>query len=180
MRRIWILFCLAMLATAGVLHARPTQEDKAKEAAAKPVPPSRLDAIKKLSGEWVEVGEDGKPTDKVVATYRTTAGGTVVEETLFGGTPHEMVTMYYMDRDDLMLTHYCVAGNQPRMKAEKQATPNKLVFHCDGGTNMKSENDEHMHNATLIIVDDNHIQSEWLEYKDGKQIMNASFKLARK
>jgi hypothetical protein len=66
------------------------------------------------------------------------------------------------------------------MKAEKQSEPNKIVFHCDGGTNMKSENDEHMHNATLVFVDDNHIQSEWLEYKDGKQIMNASFSLARK
>ena len=180
MRRILILFCLAILATAGALVAGPTQEDKAKEAAAKPVAPSRLDVIKKLSGDWVEVGEDGKPTDKVVATYRTTAGGTVVEETLFGGTPHDMVTMYFMDRDELMLTHYCVAGNQPRMKAEKQSDPNKIVFQCAGGTNMKSENDEHMHHATLVLVDDNHLQSEWLEYKDGKQIMNASFKLARK
>ena len=180
MRRILILFSLAILVTAGALVAGSTQEDKAKEAAAKPVAPSRLDAIKKLSGDWVEVGEDGKPTDKVVATYRTTAGGTVVEETLFGGTPHEMVTMYFMDRDELMLTHYCVAGNQPRMKAEKQSDPNKIVFQCAGGTNMKSENDEHMHHATLVLVDDNHLQSEWLEYKDGKQIMNASFKLALK
>ena len=180
MRRIAVLFTLAIFVTAGALFGGSTQEDKAKEAAAKPVPPSRLDALKKLSGEWVEVGEDGKPTDKVVAVYRTTAGGTVVEETLFGGTPHEMVTMYFMDRDNLMLTHYCVAGNQPRMKAEKSVEPNKIVFHCDGGTNMKSENDEHMHNATLVFVDDNHIQSEWLEYKDGKQVMNASFTLARK
>jgi len=180
MRKLLILLGVALFVTASALFAGSTQEDKAREAAAKPVPPSRLDALKKLSGEWVEVGEDGKPTDKVMATYRTTAGGTVVEETLFGGTPHEMVTMYFMDRDNLMLIHYCVAGNQPRMKAEKQTDPNKFVFRCDGGTNMSSENDTHMHNATLVLVDDNHIQSEWLEFKDGKQIMNASFKLARK
>src|SRR5262245_17013535 len=180
MRRIAVLFTLTVFLTAGALFGGSTQEDKAKEAASKPVPPSRLDAIKKLSGEWVEVGEDGKPTGNVVAVYRTTAGGTVVEETLFGGTPHEMVTMYFMDRDSLMLTHYCVAGNQPRMKAEKRTDPNKIVFQCDGGTNMKSENDVHMHHATLVFVDDNHIQSEWLEYKDGKQVMNASFTLARK
>jgi hypothetical protein len=181
MRRMLSLLGVTIFVAAGALFGGTTQEDKAKEAAAKPVAPSRLDAIKKLSGEWVEIGEDGKPTDKVVAVYRTTAGGTVVEETLFGGTPHEMVTMYYMDRDNLMLTHYCVAGNQPRMKAEKPTTDaNKIVFHCDGGTNMKSENDEHMHHATLVLVDGDHIQSEWLEFKDGKQTMNASFKLARK
>ena len=180
MRRMTVLLVAAMLATAGALYAGSVPEEKAKEAAAKPVPPSRLDALKKLSGEWVEVGEDGKPTDKVVAVYRTTAGGNVVEETLFGGTPHEMVTMYYMDKGDLKLTHYCVVGNQPTMKAEKQTDPKTFVFGCDGGTNMKSESDMHMHHATLTLVDDNHISSEWLEYQDGKQVMNASFKLARK
>jgi len=180
MKRIVALAILAVLITAGALYAGPASEDKAKEAAARPVPPSRLDALKKLTGEWVEVGEDGKPTDKVVAVYRTTAGGNVVQETIFGGTPHEMVTMYFMDNGELKLTHYCVAGNQPTMKAEKQTDPKTLVFSCSGGSNMKSENDEHMHHASLKIVDDNHIESEWLEYKDGKQVMDASFKLARK
>jgi len=180
MRRIVALFCVTLLFVAGAVIAGTTPEDKAKAAAAKPQTPSKLDLLKKLAGDWVEVGEDGKPTGKVVSTYRVTAGGSAVEEILFGGTPHEMVTLYHLDGDDLVLTHYCVAGNQPRMKADKQTDPNKLVFQCAGGTNLKSENDEHMHHATLVIKDDNHIQSEWLEYKDGKQIMTASFNLARK
>ena len=180
MKRIVVLSCVTLLFVAGAVLAASAPEEKAKAAAAKPQPPSKLDPIKKLAGDWVEIGEDGKPTGKVVSTYRVTAGGSAVEETLFGGTPHEMITLYHLDGDDLVLTHYCVAGNQPRMKAEKQTDPNKLVFNCDGGTNLKSENDEHMHHATLVFKDENHIQSEWLEYKDGKQVMNASFNLVRK
>jgi hypothetical protein len=171
----------AGLVTGGALRAADTMESKAVEgAAAKSDAPSKLDLIKKLTGDWVEVGQDGKPTDKVVSTYRVTAGGSAVEETLMRGTDHEMVTVYNMDGDVLMLTHYCVAGNQPRMKAEKQTDPHKLVFHCAGATNMKSENDQHMHQATIVWKDDNHIHSEWEMVKDGKNVMTASFDLARK
>jgi len=180
MRNTRIGLCLAAFAAAGTLLAAGTGEEQAKAAAAKPAVPSRLDVIKKLAGDWVEVGPDGTPTGKVVSTYRVTAGGSAVEETLFRDTDHEMVTLYAMNGDDLVLTHYCVAGNQPRMKAEKQTDPHKVVFRCAGGTNMKSENDEHMHQATLVWKDDDHIHSEWLEFKDGKNIMTASFDLARK
>jgi len=175
---------LAAVLAAGIvfgpaLCAADAPESKAGTPA-KSAAPSRLDLIKKLQGDWVEVGQDGKPTDKVVSTYRVTAGGSAVEETLMAGTDHEMVTVYNMDGDVLMLTHYCVAGNQPRMKADAQRDPHKLVFHCAGATNMKSENDQHMHQATIVWKDDNHIHSEWEMVKDGKNVMTASFELARK
>lgn len=179
MRRMMTMLCVAALTVGGALHAGDMPGDKAAAAAAKPAVPSKLDVIRKLAGDWVQVGEDGKPTNKVVATYRLTAGGSAVEETLFRGTPHEMITIYHMDGNDLVLTHYCVTGNQPRMKAEKQ-TGDTLVFKCAGGTNMKSENDDHMHQATIIFKDDDHIQSAWEEFKDGKNVMTASLNLTRK
>jgi hypothetical protein len=186
MRRLVLIGCALCLAAAGMALAG--QMDKGKspeeaakaEVAAKAAAPSKLDIIKKLAGDWVEVGKDGKATDKVVTTYRVTAGGSAVEEVIFRGTPHEMITLYHLDGDDLMLTHYCVAGNQPSMKAEKQSDPSRLVFQCAGGTNMKSENDEHMHRATIVWKDDNHIDSEWIEVKDGKNTFTAAFSLARK
>ena len=49
---------------------------------------------------------------------RTTGGGSAVTETLFPGTAHEMMSVYHMDGDDLVLTHYCAGGNQPRMMLE--------------------------------------------------------------
>ena len=177
-----LVWCVAasVLPAAGQPSKSQTPEEAAKAAVAgKPSEPSKLDPIKKLAGDWIEL-KDGKPTGNVIATYRVTAGGSAVEEVLFAGTPHEMVTVYHLDGDDLVLTHYCVTGNQPRMKAEKQTDPARLVFNCVGGTNMKSENDGHMHHATLVFKDENHLQSEWLEYKDGKQVMVAALDLARK
>jgi hypothetical protein len=71
-----------------------------------------------------------------------------------------------------------VAGNQPRMR--RRSNRPQTAFHCAGATNMKSENDQHMHQATIVWKDDNHIHSEWEMVKDGKNVMTASFDLARK
>src|SRR5262245_32281969 len=78
----------------------------------------RFAALKGLVGDWVVLGKDGKPTDAIVSSFRVTAGGNTVQETLFPGTDKEMVTMYHLDGEDLVLTHYCMLGNQPRLRAE--------------------------------------------------------------
>ena len=141
---------------------------------------SPLDRIKALSGEWVQVGEDGKPTTDVISSYRVTAAGSAVVETLFAGTGHEMVTVYHMDGEDLMLTHYCAMGNQPRMKAKRGASADRLEFECAGGTNMKSEEDRHMHSATVEFLGPDRLRSEWVQSAGGKKGESVKFDLARK
>ena len=89
-----------------------------------------FDRLKSLEGTWTgrsgwDEGAD-KGAGEVTVIYKVTAAGSAVQETLFPGTPHEMVTMYHMDGADLMLTHYCAAGNQPRMKLEPSADPGGL------------------------------------------------------
>lgn len=140
---------------------------------------SSFDAIKKLAGDWVEV-KDGKPTDNVVSKIRVTAGGSAVVETLFPGTGHEMVTIYNMDGSDVILTHYCVLGNQPRMKLEPGGDAKKLVFKFAGGTNIKADKDNHMHQGTIHIVDANTVKSEWVRCDEGKPCETATFHMARK
>ncbi len=167
-----------ILAVAGVALSTVCVMAASNSANSKASP--NLEQLKKLAGEWVEVGEDGQPTDTVVSSYRVTAGGSAVLEIIFPGTNHEMVTMYHEDGDDLVLTHYCVARNQPRMRAERDTGPKKLVFKCIGGTNMKSENDEHMHEGRLTFIDEDHIKSEWLQHTNGKNTYTASHELVRK
>ena len=80
-----------------------------------------MNQAKKLAGTWLAADQDGKPTDQVVSIIKVTAGGSAVHETLFPGQPHEMVSIYTVDGPDLVMTHYCVLGNQPRMKADPKA-----------------------------------------------------------
>ena len=88
--------------------------------------------------------------------------------------------MYHLDGADLVLTHYCMLGNQPRMRAEPGKDANKIVFKFIGGTNLKSNDDHHMHQATLSIVDKDHFQAEWVSCKEGKSCHKAKFDLVRK
>jgi hypothetical protein len=127
-----------------------------------------LERLKKLAGTWVEADKDGKPTDKVVSVVKVTAGGSTVQETIFPGTPMEMVSVYHLDGSDLVMTHYCVLGNQPRMKADPKAPANQLKWVFAGGTNLNPAKDAHMHGATVTFVDDDHIEIAGEAWEDGK------------
>jgi hypothetical protein len=147
-----------------------TAEDVKKDAKAHqfPAPPKHegLDKLKKLTGEWVGTGLDGKT--QVVTSYKVTAGGSAVVETIFPGTPMEMVTVYHLDGPDLVLTHYCMMGNQPHLKLDPKSPSNQLKFVFVGGTNLNPAKDPHMHEGSITIVDDDNIISAWVGYKDGK------------
>ena len=72
-----------------------------------------FEQLKSLLGEWQGQWEPGSVPTTV--TYSLTGNGSVlVEDYLVGETT--MATLYHLDGDDLMLTHYCSAGNQPRMR----------------------------------------------------------------
>jgi len=112
--------------------------------------------------------------------YRVTSGGSAVEETIMKGTEHEMVSMYHLDGDKLVMTHYCMLGNQPHLVARRSSDPHVIAFDFAGATNMRSANDPHMHDMQLTVKDKNHIESTWEGYKDGKPEHAAHFELTRK
>lgn len=141
-----------------------------------------LDKMKTLAGTWVVADKDGKPTDEVVSVIKVTAGGSAVHETLFPGQPHEMVSIYTADGSDLVLTHYCMLGNQPRMKASTKSLTNKLNFEFAGGSNLDPKKDRHMHAAILTIVDPDHYEMEGIGWENGAPVkeMCNGMKLVRK
>src|SRR5262245_6922997 len=117
-------------------------------------PNAGLEKMKKLGGTWVAADKDGKPTDQVVSVVKVIGGGSVVHETLFPGQAHEMVSVYFVDGGELVMNHYCVLGNQPRMKADPKSPANKIRFEFAGGTNLDPARDKHMHEGTITFVDD--------------------------
>jgi hypothetical protein len=141
-----------------------------------------LEKLKKLAGTWVEADKDGKPTDKVVSVIKVTAAGSTVQETLFPGQPMEMVSLYHLDGSDLVMTHYCALGNQPRMKADPKSPANQIKWVFAGGTNLDPAKDMHMHEGTLTFVDDDHIEFSGVAWVNGKPAEDhcGTMKLVRK
>jgi hypothetical protein len=138
--------------------------------------------MKKLAGTWVAADNDGKPTDQVVSIIKVTAGGSAVHETLFPGQAMEMVSIYTANGPDLIMTHYCVLGNQPRMKADPKSPAGQIVFQFVGGGNLDPKKDKHMHEAILTIFDSDRIEVNGIGWENGAPAkeMCCGMKLVRK
>jgi hypothetical protein len=133
-----------------------------------------------LAGEWQGRIGDREQGPPMTVLYRTTAAGNTVMETLFPGTPHEMITMYHLDTGKLVLTHYCAAGNQPKMALTKKSTADVLDFNFIGGANIQSRRDGHMHAARLRFEGKDGLAAEWDYFQDGKKAETKKFFLKRK
>jgi hypothetical protein len=126
-----------------------------------------FDKLKALEGTWDAsmIKPDGERT-KVV--YHVTGSGSVVMETMFAGTDHEMITMYTVDGDSVQATHYCAAGNQPllRMNAEK-STASDLVFDFVSKT---GKDVPYINGVRIHFGEDGKVQESWGHSKDGMQL----------
>ena len=173
--RLWSSFAAALLVVFGGLAA------SAGPATAPSKEAARFEKLKALVGRWETAADkDGKPGQ--VAIYRLTGAGSAVQETLFPDTPREMVTLYTLDGDDLVMTHYCSLGNQPHMKAkpESAATASKMEFAYASGGNMKSRDAMHMDALVLTLTDATHLKHEWTLWQDGKALQTVALEFTQK
>src|SRR5262245_49247510 len=67
-----------------------------------------FERMKTLVGTWKGKTDMGQGPIDLTVHYRLLAGGSVLEERVFSGTPNEMVSMYYDQNGKLAMTHYCV------------------------------------------------------------------------
>jgi hypothetical protein len=163
---------LVLCASAIVTQA---QEQK-KAANANPA----MERFKQLAGEWVGKGHMGAKDEEIRVVYKVTSGGSAVLETIDPGSGHEMVTVIHSDGDALALTHYCMLGNQPHMKARPKSGDNKVAFEFVSASNLQSDKDMYMRSVTFTFVDENTLRTEWTHFMDGKEAGKAVFELKRK
>lgn len=119
-----------------------------------------FETFKGLAGVWK--GENGKG-DPVSITYEVLAADTtVLERFVHGGEegPTTMLTVYHLDGDDLMLTHYCMAGNQPRMRAAAYSA-NEVDFELVDVTGLASPEAGHMHRASYEFHGQDRFATAW-------------------
>jgi hypothetical protein len=139
-----------------------------------------LEPFKQLAGQWAGKEVKGPNEGKEVrASYKVTAAGSAVVETLFPGEDHEMITVIHPDGDDLVLTHYCALGNQPQMKAPGKEPSNKIAFKFVRATNLRSEKDPHMHDVAFTFVDKDTLRAEWTYFREGKPSGTVVFAMKR-
>jgi len=105
----------------------------------------------------------------MIVEYRLLAGGTVLEERSFPGTPNEMVTMFYDKDGKLSLTHYCVMGNRPGMILGS-SDAKTLKFDFDRSCGINTAKESHMHAMTLRFDDADTITASCKAIIDGKEM----------
>jgi hypothetical protein len=199
-KRIGLVACLLTVFTAAglsrPLFGGPTDDTPAKDGIEAKV---AFEKLKTLVGSWTvkethdekkdeakkeheeakKEHEDAMP-EQASETFKLTGAGSALVETQFPGLPHEMVSIYHLDRKELLMTHYCAARNQPRLKLDRaKSTPDELIFVFDGGTNFDPEKDMHIHGLRIKFEKDGHVKSEWEGYTGGKKAGTTSFDLTR-
>ena len=121
--------------------------------------------------------------DPVHVFFRLTAGGSAVMSEIVSymhGKSDDMITMFNMDGDRLLLTHYCEAGNQPRMTASASPDGKILTFDFMDATNLTATHPGHMQRVIFTFCDAEHHKEEWhFATGDGKEIVR-SFDLQKK
>jgi len=133
-----------------------------------------FEAVAGLEGRWQMEGPDGT----AYIEFAVTAGGSAVRETMFPGTPYEMVNMYTLDGNGLAMTHYCAAGNQPHMRADA-LEGDRLAFRTTGVSDLKAPDEHYMGSMTLVFVDADHVEQHWVSLNAPESEHMPAFALSR-
>jgi hypothetical protein len=134
-------------------------------------------AIKNMLGTWEQKAPDGKVLQ---VTFKVTSGGSAVMSEIMGQGPEDMISMFHLDGPNrLLMTHYCGAGNQPRMQASVSPDGKTITFTFVDATNLATPDAGHMQKMVLTLVDDNHHTEEWTFLDHGRE-MKEFFDLHRK
>ncbi|MGA8866262.1 MAG: hypothetical protein WB510_04800 [Candidatus Sulfotelmatobacter sp.] len=131
--------------------------------------------LKSLAGTW-----EGKTAEGTVVqvSFRETAGGSALMSEIMGR--EDMITMFHLDGPNrLLMTHYCGAGNQPRMQASPSPDGKTITFDFVDATNLASPDAGHMSRLVVAMLDANHHTEEWTFTDHGKG-MKQFFDLQRK
>lgn len=144
---------------------------------ATPQAQAMFDQIKGLAGTWEMTDENGQRITGAI--YRVVSAGSAVCERMFPGSDHEMINMYHLDGDRVLVTHYCAQGNQPRMAARSRASANLIAFEPESVTNLVASDIEYMARFELDMTDADHITQRWQSMTRGEPTSHAEFRLTR-
>jgi hypothetical protein len=142
-----------------------------------------FDKLKALAGNWEGTVTSVPPEPTVegktaqISLRVTSMGNALMHEMRIPGHPDDPITMLYMDDGRLLLTHYCDAGNRPRMVGAMEADGKTVEFKfldVAGSTQYG-----HMHNVVFTVLDADHHTEDWT-FMEEKGPVRARFDVQRK
>jgi hypothetical protein len=166
-KRFFVVSSVLLISALAWAGSANTGKDEANTAA--------FAKFKSLVGQWESDSEKGK----VTSSYELLSNGTALVEHVNVPGESPMLTVYYLEGNRLVLTHYCTAGNQPHMRATlNDADANQVRFDFVNGTNMTA-NDGHMHSVNVSFLGPDSFKSDWTFYKDGKAAFTVPLQFRR-
>ncbi len=133
-----------------------------------------FDELKTLDGTWEGKGMNGEP---IQISYKVTSNGSALMSEITG--KEDMISMFNLDGDRLLMTHYCAVGNQPRMVAGPSPDGKIFTFSFLDATNLATPDAPHMQHLVISLPDADHHTEEWVYNDHGKE-MKEVFDLRRK
>ena len=194
-RRFMLSVVLMLLSTMTFAQSDAHKSDTHNSGAQKPEAPKSeaqksFDIMKTLAGNWQGTVKMDPPNPKwgedirtQVSLRVTSRGNALVHEMKEPGKPDDParydhpVTMLYLEGERLLLTHYCDAGNRPRMTGKVSEDGKKVEFEfldLSGGNQHG-----HMYHAVFTIIDANHHIEEWTYMMPGDKPMHGRLDLQR-
>ena len=176
MKKLALLTC--WLATAIVVFSQEPQKPGVPQSEAQ----KTFEKIRTLAGSWegplTTVPKVQISGNLAQLSLRVTSrGNALMHDLKVNGIPDNPITMFYLDDDRLLLTHYCDAGNRPRMTGK--ISPDGKTFEFDLLDVAGGMQKGHMHHAVITMIDSDHHTEDWTFMLPGDMSVQAHFDLHR-
>ena len=130
-----------------------------------------FETFRGFEGGWaIRSGRNSLP---IQMTYEIGSKGSIVTEQ-FG----KELSVFYRDGQSLLMTHFCNAGNQPRLRLRENGQPGVFEFEMFDITNLQSADADHVERVIYRIIDDKTMYLE-IVWKNGKSEKTEKYTLTR-
>jgi hypothetical protein len=132
---------------------------------------SAFETFRGFEGKWaIRSGPNSLPIEM---TYEIGSKGSIVTEQ-FG----KELSVFYRDGQGLLMTHFCNAGNQPRLRLRENGGPGIFEFEMFDITNLQSADADHVQRVIYRIIDNKTMDLE-IVWRNGKSEKSEKYTLTR-
>jgi hypothetical protein len=136
------------------------------------------DQLKTLAGRW-EGTMEAPATGAALLEFEVTSNGRAIIERQFGGSAHEMITVFSLAHDRLQANHFCAMGNQPAYRLADASTPRDIRMEFVGGTGLDPQKDHHANGERIEFMGPDELRVEF-QFRTGQEPpTRASMRLKR-